>query len=334
MEKEDELRAYERRREVISNLPVENGWRNITGRLYHGFWFHEPRLYGVLSLRRNFRPAPSDIFLATCPKSGTTWLKALAFVICNRGSSYMSSSSTGHHSILSHNPHDFYPNLENFYANSHVPDLDSMPSPRLLATHIPYSLLPESVGDEGSPCRIIYLCREPKDTLVSTYHFLNGVGSDPSIAGPISMEEAVELFCKGQSPYGPVWEHQLEYWRESQRRPDKVLFLKYEEMKAEPEATVRMLANFMRRPFSEEEESNGTVAEIVELCSFKSLSGLEVNKVGVRVNGFGLAMKNSLFFRKGKVGDWREHLSPMMAEKVDAVTKEKLHGTGLSHCNL
>ncbi|KAK8964212.1 Cytosolic sulfotransferase 5 [Platanthera guangdongensis] len=103
---------------------------------------------------------------------------------------------------------------------------------------------------------------------------------------------------------------------------------------AEPEAAVRMLANFMRRPFSEEEESNGTVAEIVELCSFKSLSGLEVIKVGVRVNGFGMAMKNSLFFRKGKVGDWREHLSPMMAEKVDAVTKEKLHGTGLSYCNL
>ncbi|KAK8957859.1 Cytosolic sulfotransferase 15 [Platanthera zijinensis] len=327
-EKYEEAVAYQHRREEISNLPVDSGWGNIPGRLYKGFWFPEPILYGVLSLRRNFRPAPSDIFLATCPKSGTTWLKALAFVICSRGSNGPQSM------ILSRNPHDCYPNIENFYIKPQVPDLDAMPSPRLMATHTPYSLLPESVRDEESPscCRIIYLCREPKDTLVSTYHFANGIsGSDESM---ISMAEAVELFCKGHSPYGPVWEHQLEYWAESRRRPDKVLFLKYEDLKAEPEANVRMMARFMGRPITAEEEADGTVAEIVGLCSFEKLSGLEVNRVGVRMNGSGRAIKNSLHFRKGKVGDWREHLSPEMADKVDAVTRDKLNGTGLSHCNL
>ncbi|KAK8963955.1 Cytosolic sulfotransferase 15 [Platanthera guangdongensis] len=330
-ERDGELRAYQQRQEEISKLPVEMGWRNFPLRLYHGFWFHEPHLNGVISIRRNFcRPAPSDLFLVTFPKSGTTWLKALAFAITNRSSGHHINS--GHRSILSRHPQDCSPYLEAFYAGPQVPDLDAMPSPRLLGTHMPYSLLPESLRDEGSPSRIIYLCREPKDTLVSTVHFINTMGSEQSsIAGAISMDQAVELFCKGLSPYGPVWEHQLEYWRESQRRPDKLLFLKYEDVMAEPEANVRKLANFIGRPFSPEEESSGLVAEIVELCCFEKLSGLEVNRTGVRGKEIGVTINNSSFFRKGKVGDWREHLLPEMAEKVDVITRDMLQGTGLSH---
>lgn len=35
-------------------------------------------------------------------------------------------------------------------------------------------------------------------------------------------------------------------------------------------------------------------------------------------------MKNSSFFRKGKVGDWKEHLTPEMAETMDRIMQERM----------
>ncbi|XP_020575587.1 flavonol 3-sulfotransferase-like [Phalaenopsis equestris] len=318
-QKEDELHAFQQHKKEILTLPLQQGWRHFSLRFYKGFWFAEFILPGVLSLRRHFLPNPSDIFLASYPKSGATLLKALVFVISTRNPD----------SLLSCHPHDCSPYLEGLFAGPQVPDLDMLPSPRQLATHIPYSVLPESVRE--SPCRIIYLCREPKDTLVSTYHFFNGMRRPESSQQPMPFMEAMDLFCKGQSIYGPVWEHQMEYWRESQRRPDKVLFLTYEYLKADPETSVRRMAEFMGMRFTAEEEMSCMVGEIVRQTSIEKFSGLEVNKVGMKFEETEWAIKNSSFFRNGRVGDWREHFTAEMAERLDAITKDKLHQ--LSHSN-
>ncbi|KAL0909357.1 hypothetical protein M5K25_020216 [Dendrobium thyrsiflorum] len=320
-QKDKELCAHQQYKEEISSLPLQRSLKRIPLRLYKGFWFNEIVLPGVLSLRHHLCPTSSDILLASFPKSGTTWLKALAFAISTRNPDL----------LLSRHPQDCSPNLERFFAGPNIPDLDVLPSPRQFSTHIPYSVLPKSIHD--SLCRIIYLCREPKYTLVSSYYFYEGIHRPEEAPQPMSFPEAMELFCKGLSMYGPVWEHQLEYWQESQSRPDKVLFLKYEDMKADPMTNVRRMAEFMGRPFSAEEEMNGMVGEIVRLCSFEKLSRLEVNKVGVRGKGFGWAIKNSSFFRNGKVGDWREHLTEEMAEKLDAITRARLYQSGLTYSN-
>ncbi|MBA0608472.1 hypothetical protein Godav_020690, partial [Gossypium davidsonii] len=60
--------------------------------------------------------------------------------------------------------------------------------------------------------------------------------------------------------------------------PKKVLFLTYEDVKKEPLGCVRKVAEFLGVPFSPEEENKKTVEEIVKLCSFESLSNLDVNK--------------------------------------------------------
>ncbi|KAK1256681.1 Cytosolic sulfotransferase 17 [Acorus gramineus] len=82
-----------------------------------------------------------------------------------------------------------------------------MPSPRFLATHIPYSSLPESARDSG--CRIVYISRDIKAVFVSLWHFVNKARFD--MKEEISLEEAFESYCDGVSIYGPIWDHQLEY---------------------------------------------------------------------------------------------------------------------------
>ncbi|NP_001140649.1 Cytosolic sulfotransferase 8 [Zea mays] len=311
---------------IIPSLPLETRCPPFPLRRYANFWVPEVILKADLpGIHSCFKPRPTDVFVASFPKSGTTWLKALAFATLKRSTH---PPLDGDHPLRRCNPHDCVRFLDaNF--NQQKDELEALPSPRVLATHLPYSLLPGSItGDrERSGCRIVYVCREPKDALVSAWLFTrkaaSALGAD---ARSFTIQEALELFCDGRCMCGPQWEHVLQYWEESVRRPDRVLFLRYEEMLIDPEAHVRKLAKFMGCGFSEEEEEHGVVSAIVELCSLGKMRDMEVNRNGSNM----LGVKNESYFRKGVAGDWSNHMTPDMAQRLDKVVEDALQGTGFS----
>ncbi|KAL4568497.1 hypothetical protein LXL04_024110 [Taraxacum kok-saghyz] len=305
-------------KDLTSSLPKNRGWVVPVVHQYQGFWHYDWQLQGVLSYQKHFQAQDTDILLVTTPKSGTTWLKAISFAITNRIQYHVASRD---HPLIKNNPHVLVPFVEYVYADNPIPDFSAIPSPRLFATHVPYVSLPDSV--HNSNCKLVYMCRNPKDLFVSLFHFANKLR--PQHMGANSMEEVFELFCEGVSVYGPYWEHVLGFWNESLRRPKEVLFLKYEDMKAQPGIQVRKLAEFYGCPFTAEEEKEGIVESVLKLCSFESLSNLEVNKEGYLPTG----QMNKAFFRKGEVGDWKNHLTAEMAERLDMITEHKFEGSGL-----
>ncbi|MBA0643508.1 hypothetical protein Goklo_027795 [Gossypium klotzschianum] len=103
-----------------------------------------------------------------------------------------------------------------------------------------------------SAYHLVYICRDPKDVLVSKWHFANKV-----------------------SHYGLFWNHVLGYSKASVESPKKVLFLKYEDVKKEPLGCARKVAEFLGVPFTLEEENKEIVEQIVKLCSFESMSNQE-----------------------------------------------------------
>ncbi|KAK4434311.1 Cytosolic sulfotransferase 5 [Sesamum alatum] len=139
------------------------------------------------------------------------------------------------------------------------------------------------------------------------------------------LQEVFNLFCRGVSLFGPFWDHALEYWKLSIENPDKVLFLKFEDMKNQPGTHLRRLEGFLGFPFSVGEEESGLVEEILKLCSFDNLSSLEVNRNGKLTSG----EENKVFFRRGVVGDWKNYLSTEMVDRIDRITEEKFSGSGL-----
>uniref|UniRef100_M8CC67 Sulfotransferase n=1 Tax=Aegilops tauschii TaxID=37682 RepID=M8CC67_AEGTA len=120
----------------------------------------------------------------------------------------------------------------------------------------------------------------------------------------------------------------LPYWRASTAMPDKVLFLRYEELLRDPAKNVRKLARFIGMPFSAAEDEAGTVDSIVQLCSFGHLKGLDANKTG-HLDPL-LPVPRDALFRNGASGDWVNHMMPEMASHLDKIVADKMRGTGLT----
>ncbi|GKE43159.1 flavonol 4'-sulfotransferase [Tanacetum coccineum] len=195
----------------------------------------------------------------------------------------------------------------------------------LVATHLSYTSLPESVI--SSDCKIVYIYRNIKDVINSSYHFILAALNIP--LEDVSFKETFDEFCQGISWCGPYWDHILGYWKASQERPGSILFLKYEDMKKDPKSHLKKLSEFIGYPFSIEEENVGLVDNIINLCSFDKLSNLEVNKTGKHRTEEPIAIENRLYFRKAKDGDWENYFTDEMKQKIDKLVDRKLGGTGL-----
>ena len=262
-------------KELILSLPREKGWISPYLYLYKDVWVPALQVQAICFLQKNFQAIDDDIVIASTMKSGTAWLKGLVFAIVNRK---VFSPSQKNHPLLVSNPHVLIQSFEfNYFGNNEIPNLSHLPKPRIFSTHIPFHLLPDSIAK--SKCKIIYICRNPFDTFVSLWFFANKVKA--SSASKLSLDEAFEKYSKGINEFGPFWTNMLGYWRESKHSPRNILFLRYEDLKADIKFWVKRVADFLDCPFNSEEENNdGVIDNIIELCSFQKMKDLEVNKTG------------------------------------------------------
>ncbi|KAF8104078.1 hypothetical protein N665_0181s0097 [Sinapis alba] len=288
----------------ISSLPAEKDFMGYSLYNYKGCWYYPNTLQAVLDLQDHFRPQKNDIILASLPKGGTTWLKSLVFAVVHR-EKYRENPQT--QPLLSHNPHDLVPFLEiELYASSQTPDLAKFPSPMIFSTHMHLNALHEATTkSSSSPCKIVYVCRGLKDTFVSGWHYKNMLHRTKM--DQARFELMFDAYFKGVTLYGPYWEHMLSYWKGSLEDKENVLFMRYEEIIEEPLLQVKRLAEFLNFPFTKEEEESGLI-----------------NKNGRTRIG----IDSNVFFRKGEVGDWKNHLTSQMAKKFDEVVEFKLRGSG------
>ncbi|KAJ1269429.1 hypothetical protein BS78_07G211200 [Paspalum vaginatum] len=322
---------YERFADQVSSLPSTEGLANT--KLYrheHGWHCKLAPMVGSMVADACFAARPSDVIVATLPKSGTTWIKALLYATTHRREHpppVDGAAAAADHPLNTSSPHELIKFFENqLYTREKVLNLDELPDPRLFSTHVPFVSLPRSVVATEPGCKIVYVCRDAKDQLISGWNFANKFRVKDGLE-PLPIEATVELFCNGQTFYGPYWDHVLGYWHAHVANPQKVLFFKYEEMQTDPATHVRRLAEFVGLPFSSEEEDGGMVDAIVELCSFGRMSRMVATKGGHTEFSSGV-VPNKAYFRRGVVGDWANHLSPEMQQRIDAITEAKFKGCG------
>ncbi|CAH2075755.1 unnamed protein product [Thlaspi arvense] len=210
---------------MARSLPQAKFWDGVLYK-YQGYWLPSKGLKGMISLRKHFKSRDSDIILSNFSKSGTTWLKGLIFTILNRAQ-FAPDSAT--HPLLICNPHNLVPffDLQIYDDGNKNPNIENLHNLRIFATHLPFSLLPHCIS--YSNCLIVYIRRNPMDQLISRWLF--AVNQSPEHKEASSIEEVVKMFQEGICAFGPFWDHVLEYWNRSLEEKDRILFLKYEELK-------------------------------------------------------------------------------------------------------
>ncbi|KAL8517208.1 hypothetical protein ACS0TY_015438 [Phlomoides rotata] len=154
----------------IEELPKTFFMESLDLCKWEGFWLRPNLLQPIITFRSSFQARDDDVFLASSIKTGTTWLKALAHCIMQNHQTLDSDDI-----LAKKNPHFAINTIESANLLSEPPPIDlyDASAARLLHTHLPYSLLPDSV--KKSKCKIVYIVRNPKDTLISMWHFFNSI---------------------------------------------------------------------------------------------------------------------------------------------------------------
>ncbi|MCX4245675.1 sulfotransferase domain-containing protein [Paraliomyxa miuraensis] len=197
--------------------------------------------------RLQFEPRADDVYVATYPRSGTTWMLFMLHLLVR-----------GPEAEFRH-LQDVCPWFERSLAigSLRAEDLRRLPSPRIFKTHLPPRWLP-TVG------RFVVIVRDPSDVALSYY----GLHRDYLGFGG-SLDEFLVRFCRGRVQYGSWWTHVEQWQRRAQERPGAVV-LRYEALRADPLEGLREVAEAVGWSVDE-----ARLAAAVEGASLSRMKALE-----------------------------------------------------------
>lgn len=157
----------------------------------------------------------------------------------------------------------------------------------------------------------IYVVRNPLDVTVSYAHHF-GLTIDQTIEAMAS--EANHVLTIGRNVFQVItsWSAHVASWTEAPGLMCHVV--RYEDMSRTPVKTFGEMMKFLRLP-----PDPARLKKAIRFSSFETLAKQE------RKHGFIEQSKNvDRFFRKGRVADWRQALSPAQVEAVIANQKETM----------
>ncbi|XP_037105573.1 sulfotransferase 1 family member D1-like [Syngnathus acus] len=252
-----------------------------------------------------FRPDPSDLLIASYPKSGTSWILEIVDLLLHNGDAKICRRAPLSMRV---------PFLEMSDRLGSQPGLDmlkEMNPPRIIKTHLPFQLIPSGFWE--NKCKTIYVTRNAKDTVVSFYQFqqMNLSSTDPG-----SWEGYLQRFIHGGWLYGPWYDHVKGYWEERKKR--NILYVFYEDMK---ENLCREVTRIMR--YLDLSLSDDVINRIVDLTTFNNMKDNPMaNYTFVPKEIFDTSI--SSYMRKGEVGDWKNHFTPQQSAEFDKVYETKM----------
>lgn len=242
-----------------------------------------------------------DIFVASYPKSGTTWLQYIVHLLVRR-------EPLGPGQALT----DSFPHLEEVGAEA----LASLPGPRLIKTHLPVSLTPYHEA-----ARYLVIARNPFDCCVSFFHHTRGFPQHYDFAEG-SFAEFLECFVAGEVDFGDYFDHLLG-WHEARQRPN-VMFLTYEGLRADTRSAIRRIAAFLGGSARAAVSGDAGLEAVIRESSLDSMRRDQQRWSSKRPDWA------PAFVREGRVGGWSSLFEPEMARALLAEFDRRLEGSPLA----
>ena len=247
----------------------------------------------------SYRPRPTDVVISPYAKCGTTWLQQTFHCLRTRGDMAFDDISR------------VVPWIETARLVSLDLEAPQRAEPRGFKSHLPYDQIPKGP-------RYVVSFREPKDAIVSDYHFMEGWWFEP---GTITLDQFVERPLSRRGSGRDYWHHLLSWW--NARDQQNVLLFSYEAMKEDPERHIRALARFANIPLDDELlkltlEHSSLAFMLAHKDRFDDFLMRDRSE---RESGLPSG-SDSAKVREGKVGGHKKELSAELADRIDAVWAE------------
>ncbi|XP_074163241.1 sulfotransferase 2A1-like [Sminthopsis crassicaudata] len=247
----------------------------------------------------DFEVRDKDVIIMAYPKSGTHWMIDIVSLIYSNGDpSWIKSVPSWKRS----------PWIE-MKSGSEI--IKSKKDPRLFTSHLPVHLFPKSYFN--SKAKMIYIARNPRDVIVSFYHFIAPFALHSSWS---AFENFFESFLQGNVVYGSWFDH-IKGWL-PMRNSEKFLFLTYEELHQDLKANVEKICGFLRKKLSEKE-----ISSVLENASFQAMEKhrLENNEPVIHLKPIQLVL-----MRKGICGEWKNYFTVAQMETFNKLYQKKMEG--------
>jgi hypothetical protein len=245
------------------------------------------RIANFLRGRMELEVRPTDVFISSYPRSGTTLTQWILYLLTHE-----EQPDPAHLTKVS-------PWFERSLAIGELTasDLGRFPSPRVFKSHLPRQWLPDGA-------RYIYVERDVLDVVVSYFHFYRAY-----LGFEGTLDDFYGRFMDGRVQYGSWFEH-VAGWRERASDPD-VLIVRYEDLLNERKASIERIVEFLGW-----DRSEGWVDRAVIESSFDAMKRRE----SVFDHATALLLERGVspqsFLRSGQSGRGADALSDAQAREI------------------
>ncbi|KAK7487793.1 hypothetical protein BaRGS_00020934 [Batillaria attramentaria] len=255
---------------------------------------------------RSMTVREDDVFLVAYPKAGTHWLWEVLYMLLAGKAEYEPRAKE--HLMMEFTTLD---------------KMDAEPSPRVFNTHLPFSMLPVKQMEEKR-VKVVHMYRNPKDTVVSAWFHYKQLPPRQGVPlySELTLSQFVQHSVRNTFTYGTWTDHLRQVQTFTREHPDMPVFsLSFEENKRNPVDCVRRLAWYL-----EVDVTDKLCQDIAHACSFHNMQTVGDKKTLPRDTAITLDAK---MYRKGEVGDWKNHLTVADSELIDLAVAQ-----GLQQCHM
>lgn len=190
---------------------------------------------------RSYAPSAEDVFVVTQMKCGTTWMQQVVYETVMRGRGDLVERGTTLYAISP------WIEARKSVGIREAPRVGAERPSRIIKTHLPADACPWS-----PEAKYVYVARHPVSCFASCVDFI--ASNAGAMAPPLDVSEA--WFRSPEWMWWGTWtDHVAGWWDRAQQHPN-VLFVHFEEMKADPGAIVDRVAAFLGlQPLDAEERA-------------------------------------------------------------------------------
>lgn len=249
----------------------------------------------------------TDIFLASYPRSGNTWLRLLLSDLLLQSQGAVPESGKN---VI---PDVYKSDIATWYQNPLTSPFD-----RLIKTHEPYS---------PDYRRVIYIFRHPADCLASFYHYRTAVNQTKS--KPALYPDAFYL------THIPQWIDHVESYlgqvvaqsvTQSATASPAIQFISYEALHSEPETVLQQIVEFIGLAVAP-----GAIQQAIGRQDFKKVKTRAMSDS--ETLGFWEEIPMADFFRQGQVGNGQTILPESVWQQIQT-TALATYRRAQNQCNL